>query len=254
MISPSFDARFDVTMRDYEFMLPLHLLACSSRSFDVDDHYAKVDDSTVDDAEIERWRLAIESQLRMFEGTKNYHNFTTNNDPSKATNMRYLEAASVERFDAGQQPESISKLSDVFLLIRLRGASFMYHQIRRMVGLVVQLTIDPLGQLSSNSPTSVADSLSTAKRLVWTAPSAGLLLAGLDLSRFDFKADRLGLATLKMSEIEACRVKRFKESRVYEAIVHSEKVERVFGKWLASMLDADQISRRQQSLESLMQR
>lgn len=46
-LSDSFNAKFDASMREYEYLLPLHILTADLQSFDIDSHYSKLSDATI---------------------------------------------------------------------------------------------------------------------------------------------------------------------------------------------------------------
>lgn len=68
----------------------------------------------------------------------------------------------------GDRPISVRS---VFLKVKIKGVSFMYHQIRRMVGLVIQY------YLENRSKSEITQFLMLGnKKMVWTAPAQTLLL------------------------------------------------------------------------------
>eukprot|EP01080_Neovahlkampfia_damariscottae_P008865 gene8865-814_t len=75
----------------------------------------------------------IEKYLKHFEGTKNYHNFTKFTDPNKKLEQfkRYITSFKIEKkFEL----ENIE-----FLSITIIGQSFLFNQIRKMIGFVICL-------------------------------------------------------------------------------------------------------------------
>lgn len=115
----------------------------------------------------------------------------------------------------------------------------MYHQIRRMIGLVIQLHLAPKNSTWPYNPSSIGDAMNLSKRLIWTAPASGLLLASIEVDRYNAKLDRLGMQNLSLDDSEQQSVRDFKCNTIYPTVVQSEHGQRVFGDWLEGLADPD---------------
>ena len=76
----------------------------------------------------------LRSALKSYEGTQSYHNFTTGKHPTDANATRYVIS-----FTAGEpfiDPGSDSE----WVLLSVVGQSFLLNQIRKMIGLSVEVT------------------------------------------------------------------------------------------------------------------
>ena len=112
--------------------------------------------------------LQIQELSRNYLGTKNYHNFTTKVEFSAENAKRYISKMDVEIFNS----KSISSKHDDlnYLLFTIEGHGFMYHQIRKMIGLIIQA-------INKEFQTEQFDSFFLEKKIdIWLAPSAGLFL------------------------------------------------------------------------------
>lgn len=91
--------------------------------------YAKVKSHRVTPDAIGRLRVALKS----YEGTKAYHNFTTGKLPSDANAKRFIIS-----FECGEA--FVDEASGVeWVLLSVLGQSFLLNQIRKMVGMAVEV-------------------------------------------------------------------------------------------------------------------
>lgn len=150
-------------------------------------------------------------------------------------------------FDIDGKQHDSYKLADVFIKIKFRGASFMYHQIRRMIGMIVQLTVDPCRHTSTYSPASVEESFGDKKKMIWTAPAAGLFLSKLEMDKYNSKLDSLGMQNLELNIKELQSIHEFKSTEIYPAIINAEHKDRLFGIWLKGIVDPEFLQTRNES-------
>lgn len=109
-------------------------------------------------------RLArIRELFKLYQGTKNYHNFTSGRSPQDKSCQRYLMSLTVE------DPRLIGGTE--WVTIKIHGQSFMLHQIRKMIGLVVAVT-------KTRSDPSVFERCFTQEKLhIPIVPGTGLFLS-----------------------------------------------------------------------------
>lgn len=115
-VTKSFVAKNSASSRIYEYLLPEHLLRTERN---------KEENSS-------QLLLKLNELLKEFEGTHNFHNYTQKGEFANKTNMRYIMSARAEIFS-----HEISE--EKFFMIILHGQSFIYNQIRKMVGMVVSI-------------------------------------------------------------------------------------------------------------------
>lgn len=74
----------------------------------------------------------LESLLKMFDGTSNYHNFSRMIHANEARAKRHLYYVRIEN--------SSLIFNDIqFIQFSIHGMSFLYHQIRKMIGFIIVL-------------------------------------------------------------------------------------------------------------------
>jgi len=148
--------------------------------------------------------------LAMYEGTRNYHNFTVDKafrDPSAKRVIRSFVV----------NPEPILINGTEWLSLKVHGQSFMMHQIRKMVGmvaLVVRCGCDPIRILEAYGK----DAISIPK-----APSLGLLLERPVFDSYNKRAQsEHGKEALDFGKY-AKEIEEFKQSEIYERIYQDEE-------------------------------
>lgn len=113
----------------------------------------------------------LQEYLKKFKGTHNYHNFTKKGNPKEKTNVRYIIDMSVERVSKEELESILGKPSiNQYVRFKLHGQSFIYHQIRKMIGSLVQIFQE------EHDITFLENAFTFNKTPVWLAPSQGLLL------------------------------------------------------------------------------
>lgn len=168
--------------------------------------------------------------VKKYEGTKNFHNFSRKMPPNDKSANRYIIKMEVELLDR----EELSKLQNTelkheYFVIKFHGQSFIYHQIRKMVGALIQAFQDEVGD------SILENSFYLNKVPVWLAPGEGLLLDKLDYSSYNSRADVPEKIELTEEE-EAIRVK-FKKENLMKKILEFEEKEKVFTDWLHVVME-----------------
>lgn len=102
--------------------------------------------------------------LSMYVGTKNFHNFTIRKEFHDPSVKRFIMSFECE------QPYVPDNTEVEFARLKITGQSFMMHQIRRMVGLVIAIM---RGYVDSELLTRA---LEKERRSIPQAPGLGLVL------------------------------------------------------------------------------
>lgn len=186
----SFNARLHCSHRQYEYFLP---------SFLIQDHQEQEkvlkDNESVSDLSSAREKLAsyrldcktlerFRETLRRFEGTHSFHNFTASKTVSSSSDSqvkRYIMSISCD------EPFLHTCNDDVemeWIKVTIVGQSFLLNQIRKMIGLAVDVTREAV----DTSMFETAFSLDS-KVNISMAPGLGLVLSRLYFDRYHSKLD-----------------------------------------------------------------
>ena len=157
MVSQSFNVKNFARSRHYEYLLPLNALKCQSLL------------SKLTDEEIIK---AVDQKLQLFIATKNYHNYTVKMSATDNRAKRYMLALETKKFELNGK---------VLIKICLHGQSFVYHQIRKMVGAIVQSLITP------QASNLIKNSFAANKFKIWLAPRLVCYLKRYFICIFDFR-------------------------------------------------------------------
>ncbi|KAF9352868.1 tRNA pseudouridine synthase 1 [Mortierella sp. NVP85] len=130
-------------------------------------------------------------------GTKNFHNFTIKKDFKEKTCQRYMMSFTVS--------DPIMIQGTEWLSLKVHGQSFMLHQIRKMVGLIIMI-------VRTDTPLKLIPETFKENRInIPKAPSLGLLL-----ERVQGKNEPLDFEPYR-EEMEA-----FKQKYIYDGIFKEE--------------------------------
>lgn len=152
----------------------------------------------------------VREALSLFEGTRNYHNYTVQKAFSDPSAKRVIKSFVVN-------PEPILINSTEWLSLKVHGQSFMMHQIRKMVGmvaLVVRCGCDPKRITESYGPENIS---------IPKAPSLGLLLERPVFDSYNKRAKHdLGKAPIDFDKFKK-EMDEFKQRQIYERMYRDEE-------------------------------
>lgn len=165
--------------------------------------------------------------LKKFEGTHNFHNYTKKGNPHDRKNQRFMKSIKGEHLDKEKLEEVYgSKIEKDYMKIVLLGQSFIYHQIRKMVGMVVQMLQEDLQDFY------LENSFCGNKMAVWLAPSQGLLLDRLNFDNYNSRGNIPEKIELVDDVVEV--IEGFKKENIYKTVLDYEEKEEVFSNWIVS--------------------
>lgn len=177
-VPQSFDAQKHVSRREYIYLLPSFLLKPKFGKFKPG---CSMDEYKGD------WAYRIEPELlekveklwQSFEGTKKYHNYT------KAISFNLGE---VQRKMYELTCSDKVYLGDIeYIRFKVVGMSFMYNQIRKMVGIVIEM-------LRENKEMEYFENSFLANKInIPIAPGEGLYLRKLHFDGYNKKAGPNGV-------------------------------------------------------------
>lgn len=172
-VTGSFNAHGKANYREYEYVFPAKIL------FPTDFTLANIDQ--------------INTLTSKFIGTKNYHNYTRKLTYEKAESRRYIV-----KFEANK--ELLTHNSVSFLRFSITGQSFLYHQIRSMIGAVLSVIT---GFWQENE---IENSFLEGKKKVPIAPAEGLFLSQVLYTGYNRKQPQ---KAVNLTESEENEVKKF---------------------------------------------
>ncbi|XP_052201427.1 uncharacterized protein LOC127807537 [Diospyros lotus] len=158
--------------------------------------------------------------LKCYEGTHNFHNFTTRTKAEDPSARRYIVS-----FNANT---TINVQGIEFVKCEVVGQSFMLHQIRKMIGLAVAI-------MRNCAPESLIETAlqRDVNINVPTAPEVGLYLEECLFASYNQKwKDSHEELSMKTYAEEA---QDFKMNHIYSHIASTEHKEGVVGLWLHSL-------------------
>jgi len=158
--------------------------------------------------------------MRQYEGTHNFHNFTSSvaaNDPSA---KRYMEKIEVDYGKIG---------NECVALIRIKGESFMLNQIRKMIALAVEV------HRGSAPVDAISEALTSLdRRLIHMAPAEGLFLVKPLYDGYNkSKANPPEKPFVDTTSFED-EILKFKSDRILKKILESVE-EGVWQRWVSDI-------------------
>lgn len=217
-----FNSKEWCSARTYEYYVPTYAFANSIK--DVKHEYR------IQPEMVER----VGQLLGMYKGTHNFHNFTSGKHPGDPSCMRYIIEFTC---GAPQVREGVE-----YVALKIKGQSFMLHQIRKMIGLVIAV------MRGYASEEMIGRTLQKEKVNIPRAPGLYLILDNVHFDRYNRKFGEDGVhQPLDWSPAEE-HIQEFKERVIYLHIHETEVQSAPMAEWLASLnihdfIDADSVPR-----------
>ncbi|GCB77197.1 hypothetical protein scyTo_0018439 [Scyliorhinus torazame] len=209
-VTGRFNSKNTCDARTYFYMLPTFAFAHK-------DH----------DSQAKEYRLSsdalrhVNSLLASYKGTHNFHNFTSGKAPRDPSAKRYIMEMYCEEPFVRQGME--------FAVLKVKGQSFMMHQIRKMIGLVVAVVRGYAAE------SIMARSWGEEKVDVPKAPGLGLVLDTVHFEKYNSRFGNDGVhEALEWRDIEE-QILGFKEDHIYPTIVKTEIEEQSMANWLSTL-------------------
>ncbi|XP_076181208.1 pseudouridine synthase 1 [Ptiloglossa arizonensis] len=234
-VTKGFNSKNQCDGRTYRYVIPTFALAPEDPNFLQTKEENEIDPEKrleqllmIDGKPYNEFRLTastlnkVKETLMLLEGTHNYHNFTSKVKPLDPRARRYIMYFHcVETFVANNME---------FAVLEVKGQSFMLHQIRKMVSLVVGI--------SRNIITNdiIKDVFSLEKIDIPTAPGLGLSLHHVHYKYYNTRYGSDGIhESLAWEECNE-EVEQFYKEYILKNIVDTETTEKTTLNWLAGFL------------------
>jgi len=184
--------------------------------------------SPITDTVTEDWRCSPDTiknaneVFKHFKGVHYYHNYTSGKLPLEPSSQRFIMT-----FEAG---EPFVRRGMEFSVIKVKGQSFMLHQIRKMVGLGIAMI------RGHTSLKTLEEAWGMQRIDIPRAPGLGLLLDHIHYDRYNkrFAGDGLHEDLDWKQQEEA--VEKFKEDYIFSDIIDTEIKEKSMFTWMAEVL------------------
>lgn len=210
-VTQGFNSKNNCDARTYSYMLPT--VAFSPKDYDTGNIAAfRLDPETLQ---------TVNRLFALYKGTHNFHNFTSQKAPNDPSARRYITEMSCG------EPFICSDTE--FAVITVRGQSFMLHQIRKMIGLVIAV-------IKGYAKEEVMErSWGQEKVDVPKAPGLGLVLERVHFDRYNKRFGGDGLHERLEWDREEAAIKAFKEAHIYPTIVETECQEGSMVSWMSTL-------------------
>ncbi|XP_031570199.1 tRNA pseudouridine synthase A-like [Actinia tenebrosa] len=207
-VTKAFDCKLNCSARTYEYLLPTFAFA---KDYQTTKNYRLTDEKLAE----------INEVLSVYVGTRNYHNFTSGKKFEDPSAMRYIKS-----FVCGK-PFMSNNIE--FVVLTIKGQSFVLHQIRKMIGLAIAI-------LRGVAPRSTFD-LAWLKRKV-DIPKAPALGLALDKVHFDAYNKRFGSDgihdPLEWEDAEE-DISKFKAAYIHKHMIETEMKDHTMMRWLNTL-------------------
>jgi tRNA pseudouridine38-40 synthase len=156
----------------------------------------------------------VREALSLYEGTRNYHNYTVQKSFSDPSAKRVIKSFVVN-------PNPILINGTEWLSLKVHGQSFMMHQIRKMVGMVALMV------RCGCDPKRITESYGLEKISIPKAPSLGLLLERPVFDSYNKRAKGdLGKEPIDFDKFKK-EMDEFKQREIYERMYRDEEKDNV---------------------------
>lgn len=211
-VTATFDAKNYCDARTYSYLMPTFALC-------------PVDELTQESYKVTKEVLKLFNEtLQGYVGTHVFHNFTS----GKA--FKEDSASRVIRYIYCSEPFYPCKQNELeFVVVRVKGQSFMMHQIRKMIGLAIAVV------KGFATEEHIKKSLEEPYMDVPKAPGLGLMLEEAHFDRYNRKYGGDGHHEPIEWEAQNDAIDKFKDEYIYPAVVEGEMKEKSMLTWLQTL-------------------
>jgi len=166
---------------------------------------------------MKKFKKKLDSLLKVFEGTHNYHNFTFRLKHTNPSANRYIISIK------SSSPFIINDTE--FIKVEVTGQSFVLHQIRKMVGISIALV------KTGGGSDVILKCFEPGLSRVPMAPGLGLLLERCIFKHYSSKFSA-SHSSLNFDEKQLQdKIEQFKREFIYKHIAETEKKEKIMVSW-----------------------
>lgn len=176
----------------------------------------------------------VNEVFKKFIGSHYYHNYTSGKLPLEPSSLRYI--TEFEMSDPflysvinNDKAKESSGRELQFSVIKVKGQSFMLHQIRKMIGMVIAVVRGDADE------SVITDSWNTDRIDIPRAPGLGLMLEEVHYEKYNQRFGKDGIHEPLEWTTSKSQVERFKKEMVFEDILGTEANERSMLLWLRNL-------------------
>lgn len=159
--------------------------------------------------------------LGMFEGTRNFHNFTSRKAFADPSANRFINL-----FKCG---EPFLANGVEFCVINVKGQSFMLHQIRKMIGLALAV----IREITTGE--TITRSFKENRIDLPMAPGLGLVLDQAHYDGYNNRYGDDGMHDILLWDEYDSVIQEFRDKFIHPAIVEKEITDHQMLKWLETL-------------------
>ncbi|KAJ8286289.1 hypothetical protein GJAV_G00036760 [Gymnothorax javanicus] len=209
-VTGSFSSKNSCDARTYSYLLPT--VAFAPKHLVHDDTSYRLGRETLQ---------RVNQLFSRFVGTHNFHNFTSRKAWRDPSARRYIMAISCG--------EPSVRFDTEFTAVTVKGHSFMMHQIRKMMGLVIAIA-------KGYADESVIERCwAEGKVNVPRAPGLGLVLEQVHFQGYNRRISGDGLHQPLDWILEEDNMVSFKEEHIYPTIIQTEREHKSMMTWMATL-------------------
>ncbi|ODN01569.1 tRNA pseudouridine synthase A, mitochondrial [Orchesella cincta] len=208
-VTHGFDAKIACSARTYLYMIPTFA-------------FVPLEQEVTESYRITPEVLAtVREKLSQYEGTKNFHNFTSRRKPTDPSSKRFIMS-----FTAS---DPFVKDGLEYVVLKVKGQSFMLHQIRKMIGLVVAM----LRGFASEETMKSAFTLDKVD--IPMAPGLGLMLGEVHYDQYNRKFGNDGIHEPLIWDNVADKIEQFCQDKIYPEVTRTENEDKSMMQWLSTV-------------------
>ncbi|TRY88577.1 hypothetical protein DNTS_034550 [Danionella cerebrum] len=211
-VTGGFNSKNNCVGRTYSYLLPT--VAFSHMDIDQNDTSFRLSSETLE---------RVNRLFSLYKGTHNFHNFTSQKGAKDPSAKRYILQMSCG--------EPFLQQNSEFAVITVRGQSFMMHQIRKMIGLVIAV-------VKGYTDEGVMEkSWGEEKVDIPKVPGLGLMLEKVHFDQYNKRFGGDGIHEMLEWSKEEEAIAAFKEKHIYPSIVETELNEKSMVNWMTTLKD-----------------
>lgn len=219
-VTKSFNSKNFCTARTYIYIIPTYVFTPGDNSFLNEEEYTIHGKRYTEHRILPETLKEVNETMKLFVGSYNCHNVTSKIKPLDPRAFRTIHSfACTETFVSNGLE---------FAVLTIKGQSFLLHQIRKMVCLLINV----LNNVITKS--DVLTVFSREKYKIGKAPGLGLILRNLHYDHYDKKYGNDGLHQPLTWDNCETEVEKFLNEGIIKHIIKTECEEQHTFKWLQS--------------------